>query len=105
MKISKTRFDLREIRDEMQGEEISELVEMLDDYELDYSRDGTDYILAFERDLDEEHPNWGNRQPALWIEARDPQGTRARLLRYPTNTDSFYDSCMDVVNKLRNNPQ
>lgn len=96
-----SKFNLRKIREEMQGEGISELVGMLSGCELDYSRGVINYIITFDRDPDEENPYIGHLQPALYIHAKDPNGKHVTLLRYPTNTDTFYASCMDVINDLR----
>lgn len=44
------------------------------------------------------------RSVEILIKAFDEGGRVFSLTRYPATVDSFYDSCIDAVNGLRENP-
>ena len=99
--MERTVFDLREVKRELAEEKIFELIGMLEGCNLEYklrnSEEKGGYVLSFFHNLKEDT----KFSCALMISARDSGGNKFSLYRHPTSTDSFYDSCIDVVKGLR----
>lgn len=93
-------ISLQEIRDDFQGEQIGDLIAMLVGQPITHhwrGRNPQDYRIEVTRDKEEDNPS----VQALVISATNSSGKEAHKYRYPTSTDSFYDSCIDVIKELR----
>lgn len=90
--------DLTYIKESFQEEDIRELIDILKGEKITHQWkevDGEHYSLRAKRDI------LDTSCVGVMITAEDSIGRYEQLLRYPTSTDSFYDSCIDVIKNLR----
>ncbi|MFH1522182.1 MAG: hypothetical protein ABIF18_04460 [archaeon] len=90
--------DLAYIKESFQEEDIRELIDILEGEKIIYrwkKVDGGYYSLRVNRDI------LDTSCVGVMITVEDSIGRYEEGLKYPTSTDSFYDSCIDVIKDLR----
>jgi hypothetical protein len=94
-------FDLREIRWQLYNEEISELIDMLEESPIVHKWVGEraqDYMIHV-RKYDKGDDAFNSDE--VVIRVSDYSGRFIQEIRSPTSTDTFYNSCIEIIQKMR----
>jgi len=95
-------FDLREIRWGFYDEEISGLISMLEESPIVHKWIGEraqDYMIHVSK-YDKREDAFNSDE--VLIRVSDYSGRSFQEIRSPTSTESFYNSCIEIIQKLRN---
>jgi hypothetical protein len=90
-------IELSYIKENFQEEDTFDLVEMLEGETITHQWvDGKNYALSVRID---ELDTRRFQETIIYVE--DEIGRFENLIRYPSSTDSFYDSCIDAIKQVR----